>query len=261
MIEESRKQKEASFHDKIRNIELEKNSKMYEELAIRRRFYCINRKSDDFFKNFIKRNCAGKKILDYCCGEGDITFFLSESGADAVGIDISPVSIEHALKKAKSKNLERKISFRVMDGENLEFENDSFDLIVCSGVLHHLDIEKAYKELSRVIKPDGKIICNEPLIHNPVFQLYRKLTPHLRTEWEVEHILKRKDIKLAEKYFSRVETKFFHLISFAAVPFLNFPGFSAMLAVLEALDSIILKIPGLKWWAWQAIFILSEPKK
>lgn len=254
---EDRKQKELDFHNKVRIIEAEKNSDMYEALSKRRRFYSINRKSDDFFKNYIIENCKGKKVLDYCCGEGDISIFISQNGGNTTGIDISPVSISHAIEKAKGLN----IAFIAMDGEKLEFSDNYFDLIVCSGVLHHLDIDKAYKELLRVIRPEGKIICNEPLMHNPVFQLYRKSTPNLRTEWETEHILKRKDIKLAEKYFNKVDMKFFHLVSFLAVPFYGTKLFNPVLKILESIDSLILKMPLLKWWAWQVIFILSSPKK
>jgi len=113
-----------------------------------------------------------------------------------------------------------------------------------------------------VLKPNGKIICNEPLVHNPIFQLYRKLTPHLRTEWEAEHILSKRDIKLAEKYFGKVDKKFFHLFSLVAVPLSKWPSvFNPILTILAAIDSIILRLPLVKWWAWQIIFILSEPKK
>ncbi len=148
-----------------------------------------------------------------------------------------------------------------MDAENLRFNDNYFDLIICSGILHHLDIRKAYREMTRVLKSEGKIICNEPLSHNPIFQLYRRLTPYLRTKWEIEHILSREDIKLAENYFGKVEVHFFHLATFLALPFYSLPVFNFLLSILEKIDSIILRLPLLKWWAWQIVFILSEPKK
>jgi len=177
-------------------------------------------------------------------------FFLAKNGAQVIGIDISSISIENAKKNAINEGVEKNTSFFVMDAEKLEFEKNFFDIIVCSGVLHHLDIRRAYPELARVLKPEGEIICNEPLVHNPIFQLYRKMTPHLRTKWEMEHILSKHDIKLAKEYFGKVETKFFHLATLLAVPFRNFPVFNFILGLLEKVDSLLLKLPFLKWWAW-----------
>ena len=75
-------------------------------------------------------------------------------------------------------------------------------------------------------------------------------------------ILSKKDIKLAENYFSKVEKRFFHLFSLAAVPFFGRPAiFKIVLGVLSSIDYLVLKIPFVRWWAWQIVFILSEPKK
>lgn len=259
---EKRKEKEAKFHNKVRGKELEGDKQGYKHLTSNRKFYAIVRKSQNFFNNYLIQNCLGKKSLDYCCGDGGTTIFLAEHGAEAIGIDISTVSIQNAKEKTQNKGLGEKASFFVMDAENLKFSNDYFDLIICAGVLHHLDIKKAYQELARVLKPGGKIICGEPLVYNPVFQLYRKLTPHLRTPWETEHILSRKDIQLAENYFGDIETRFFHLATLLAVPFRNIPFiFNPFLSLLEFIDSILLRLPLLRWWAWQIVFILSESKK
>ena len=258
---EDRKHQEAEFHDILRDEKLKGSSLDFERLTSNYKFYSITRRSQNFVDSFLINNCSGRRVLDYCCGDGQNTVFLAENGADAFGIDISPVSIQNAKEKAEKRGL-KNASFFVMDAEKLEFGDNFFDLIICSGVLHHLNIEKAYQELFRVIKPGGKIICDEPLAYNPIFQLYRKITPQLRTKWEAEHILKKKDIKLAEKYFGKVEKRFFHLFTLLAVPFRSVPFiFNPLLAFLGFIDSLILRMPLVKWWAWQIVFILSEPKK
>ena len=260
-ILKNRKQEEAKFHNKIRSKKLKEDDFEYQYLTSNKKFYSIARKSQKFVNDFLLENCSGKKVLDYCCGDGGTIFFLAEHEAEAIGIDISGVSIQKAKAEALRKRLNGQASFYVMDAENLKFKDNYFDLIVCNGVLHHLDVKKAYPELMRVLKPDGKIICDEPLVYNPIFHLYRKMTPHLRTEWEMHHILSRGDIKLAEKYFRKVETKFFHLATLGAVPFRKLSGFNFILGLLGAVDSILLKLPILKWLAWQIVFILSEPRK
>lgn len=258
---EERKRKEAEFHNKLRAKALKEDKTKYEYLTSNRKFYSVVRSSRAFINEWLLQRCPNKKVLDYCCGDGGVSLFLAKNGAEVTGIDISKVSIEAAKKGAIGEGVEKNTSFWVMDAENLDFEDNYFDIIFCGGVLHHLDIQRAYPELARVLKPSGEIICGEPLAYNPIIQLYRKMTPHLRTEWEAEHILNRGSIELAKKYFGKVETRFFHLATLAAVPFRNLAGFSSILSLLESVDGVLLKLPILKWQAWQIVFILSQPNK
>ena len=255
---EARKQKETKFHNKIRSGYLGKDVNKY--LTSNKKFYSIARKSREFVNNYLIQNCLEKRVLDYCCGNGGTTLFLAGHGAQAIGIDISNTSIRNAKKESINKRLAKDATFFVMDAENLDFKDNYFNLIVCNGVLHHLDVKKAYPELARVLKPDGSIICDEPLAYNPIFQLYRKMTPHLRTKWEMEHILSKREIELAKKYFKKSEIEFFHLATLLAVPFRKLPGFNFILKFLEIIDSLLLKIPFIKWLSWQVVFILSKPK-
>jgi len=260
MIEE-RKQKEAELHDKLRDKKLEENIVEYKHLTSNRKFYSITRGSINFLNNYLLDKYKEKKVLDYCCGDGNVSVFLAKNEIEVVGIDISEVSIQNSKNLAKKEGVENKVSFFVIDAEKTNFPDNYFDGILCTGVLHHLDIKRAFKEMARILKPEGSIICIEPLAYNPIFQLYRKLTPHLRTKWEAEHILTKKDINLAKNYFEKIETQLFHLFTLLAVPFRNLFFFNFILGFLEKIDLIILKLPGLKWWAWQIVFTLSKPKK
>ena len=76
-----------------------------------------------------------------------------------------------------------------------------------------------------------------------------------------EHILKKEHYVLMKEYFNKVEIKHYHLFTLLAVPIRNTFLFKPAMVVLEALDAIFLKIPGIRWQAWHAICILSEPKK
>jgi len=258
---EKRKQKEAEIQNKIRNKEFEENIANYPHLVSNRKFYSITRKSINFLYDYLLNRFKGKKILDYGCGDGGTAVFLAKNGVEVTGIDISEVRIQNSKELAEKEGVSDKTSFLLMDAEKTTFPDNFFDGIICTGVLHHLDIRMALKEMKRILKLEGSIICIEPRAYNPIFQLYRKLTPHLRTEWESEHILTKKDIELAGEYFGNTEKRFFHLKSLLAVPFRNTFLFKPLLWFLEKIDSIILEIPGFQWWAWQIIFILSKPKK
>lgn len=258
-VGEERKIAEAQFHDKLRDPSLRENPELYAKLTANKKWYAIARKSRDFTEHYLREHARGARALDYACGDGQYSLLMAEAGADITGIDISETSVQNATREARRRGL--LASFEVMDCEEMTFADRTFDLININGVLHHLDLNRAYAELARVLKPTGSVLCVEALVHNPVFHAYRKLTPHLRTEFETEHILGRSRVLAARRYFHRIEWRFFHLISLVAVPFRRSRLFESLLIPLEAVDTALLSLPGIRWWAWQIAFVLSEPKQ
>ena len=261
-VDLDRKYKEAEFHDRREQLR-HSDAEEYARITQNKRFYSVNRASRGFMEDWLAERCqGGAEALDYCCGLGQSSLTMARYGARVTGIDISAQSVETARASLAEHGFAEKSRFLVGDAENTGFPESSFDLIVCNGVLHHLDVTKAYPELARVLKPGGAVFCVEALAHNPVFQFYRRMTPHMRTAWETDHILSRREIKLASRYFDQVSPHFFHLAGLAAVPLRNSPAaFDVALRSLDALDRVILKVPGLRWWAWQCLFVLTRPKK
>lgn len=257
-----RKYKEAEFHDRRERLR-HTDADEYKRITQNKRFYSITRSSRSFMENWLAEHCRpGVAALDYCCGRGPTALTMARHGARVTGIDISPQSIETAHALLASHGLANNANLVVGDAEHTGFPDSSFDVILCNGVLHHLDVTKAYPELARILKPDGAILCVEALAHNPVFQLYRRLTPDMRTAWEVDHILSRREIRLARGHFDQVSPHFFHLAGLAAVPLRTVPAaFDVALQALDAVDRAILRVPGLRWWAWQCLFVLTKPKK
>ena len=271
---EQRKIEEIDFHNFIRLVrddvhvadtryspEMEETIRS-NPLWVNMKYYSIERKSRNMVLRWFEENCPGKRVLDYCCGNGEDSRIIARYGAkEVVGIDISEISVANCTENAKREGVNTSTIYLLRDAENTEFEDNSFDIITEYGALHHLDLKKAFAELARILRPNGKIICNEALAHNPFIHLYRKLTPDLRTAWEVDHIMRKQDLLLASKYFGKIEIKFFHLCTLLAVSFRKTPLFLTFLTVLEWIDALLLKLPVLKWWAWQTVFILSEPRK
>jgi len=259
---EERKIREREYHNQKRN-ESQETTERSSYLLSQAKWYSVNRKSTECYEQWLTAHVKGKRVLDYGCGNGEASIQMAQLGAQEVyGIDISDLSVENGKKDIGQKGLSQTVKLIVADAEHTPFENDYFDIMFESGVLHHLDLSAAYKEIARVLKPSGKAICQETLGHNPLIHAYRKRTPHLRTSWEVDHILHKKDVELAKQYFNKVEILgFFHLASIAAV-FLNGTSlFGPTLRILEIIDSVLLRIPFIQWQAWQVIFVLSEPKK
>ncbi len=226
------------------------------------KFYSITTSSFAYRDSLLYPNLEGKIALDWCCGNGEIGIAMAQSGAAQVhGVDISDVSVKNATNLSHELEVSEVCNFVQMDAENMSYEDNKFDIVHEYGALHHVDLEVSYKEVARVLKEDGKFICTEALRHNPFIHWYRKRSMHLRTQWEVEHILSVHDINKALKYFNKVKVRYFHLFALAAIPFRKTPVFKPLLACMEFLDNIILRIPLIRRWAWVAVIELSEPKK
>jgi SAM-dependent methyltransferase len=219
------------------------------------KFYSVIRSSRAFYEGFLEQRARGARALEYGCGPGSYAFFLARRGAEVTGIDISETAIQQAQAAAKEEGLS--IDFRVMNAERLECDDDTFDLICGTGVIHHLDLGRAFAELARTMKPSGAAAFVEPLGHNPLINLYRARTPQLRTE--DEHPLLISDLELARSYFRRVEPHFFHLASLLAVPFRERPFFGQLLGALDAADRALFRLPPLRRYAWQTVIVLGEP--
>lgn len=256
-----RKKEESRFHDLLRAPDLREDPSRFRYYTANKKYYAVVRKSKSFYERWLISNASGRRVLDYGCGDGYYAILAAKHGAHVVGIDISEVSVENARRGAAREGVSQTATFRVMDGEALEFPADSFDIVCESGVLHHVNLDAAMKEIVRVLTPEGRLICAEALSHNPVFQLYRRMTPHLRTRWEIDHILRKRDILRSREWFREVEMYFFHLATLAAVPFRSTPVFHRVLSALEYVDSVLLRMPGLQWYAWQIIYVLSQPVK
>ncbi len=225
------------------------------------KFYSIAGKSFAYRDKHLFGDVVCRTVLDYCCGNGEIAIELACKGAEKVcAIDISQVAINNAKEIAEKNGCSDRCEFSVMDAENMEYETNHFDVIHEYGALHHLKLEAAFSELSRVLKPGGKLICTEALRHNPLIHMYRKRTPHLRTQWEVEHILGVPEILNGKKYFKKMDIRFFHLTSLFAVPFRKMFFFKPLLWCFDQIDSLLLCLPIIRRMAWVAVIVYSEPR-
>ena len=102
------------------------------------------------------------EILDYGCGIGSfVEKIIKFNPKKIIGIDISEVSINKA--KEKAKELKINVDFKVDNCEKTNLENNSFDIVYGTGILHHLQINKCLDEIHRILKPNGSLVFIEPL--------------------------------------------------------------------------------------------------
>jgi SAM-dependent methyltransferase len=242
--------REREFHDRAFAEDVRSSAK---------RFYAVNGAMLAWYEGFLSARAPGARVLEYGCGPGSQAFHLARHGAHVVGIDISPVAIEQATERGRAEGLDQRLEFRVLDAEQLDLPDGGFDVVCGSGILHHLDLARAYREIARVLKDDGVAVFTEPLGHNRAINAYRNRTPALRTV--DEHPLLMADLRLAESFFAEVTTRFFTLTALLAVPFRDKPGFKRMLGALDAIDRGIFRaVPALRRQAWMVGITLSRPR-
>jgi len=250
-----RKREELAFHDRDRDRSRMESldRKDFDRYYGNRKYYAGTARSRAYVDTWIAAHAGGRVFLDYACGNGGYAIRAARAGAAlSVGIDLSPVSIENARRDAEEQALSDSTFFVVADAENTLLPESSIDVVICSGMLHHLDLSYAFPELRRILKPGGRILAVEALDYNPAIKLYRFLTPQMRTEWEKRHILTLKDLAFAERFFAVGEVRYWHIASILGA------YFPRALPALDAVDRLLTRLPLVKRMAWTFTFELIK---
>ena len=142
-------------------------------------------------KNLLKSVPADGAILDVGCGNGIISLQLGKDGFNILGIDVS----DKAIEKAKDANPFPNVSFDVADAEKLKASGQSYDAIICSEVLEHLNQpSNLVRELFAILKDTGILIVTVPNGTGPRESLVTKPMLRLRAKnnWMWRTMLKMK---------------------------------------------------------------------
>jgi cyclopropane fatty-acyl-phospholipid synthase-like methyltransferase len=147
----------------------------------------------------------GNKVLDIGCGPGDILPFLP--GVDYMGLDISSEYIEAAKKRFGSAGRFYCVDVGMTD---LKGEQGRFDLVLATGVLHHLDDERAGQlfELARsALRSGGRLITYDGCYVPEQSRLARWMLSRDRGKY----VRSREEyLRLASRSFARVESHVRH---------------------------------------------------
>jgi len=150
----------------------------------------------NYAKNILEQhkiNSEEVNVLEVGCGGGILTEEIAKMGFNTTGIDPSEQSLNIAIKHAKENNL--KINYVKGVGEDLQFQNNSFDVVFCCDVLEHVrDLPKVISEISRVLKNGGLFIYdtfNRTIISKiasiKILQEWKRwaIMPHNLHVWEM----------------------------------------------------------------------------
>ena len=155
-------------------------------------------------------SAGGLKVLEIGCGLGTDGVQFAKAGADYTGVDLTEAAVQLARRNFEWRGL--KGEFRTADAENLDFPDDTFDLVYSHGVLHHTpDTERAVREVHRVLKPGGRAVVmlyhRDSLNYRLNIGLLRRAGAHLlRTDAGVRlvHRLTGEPVELLQEHAARV---------------------------------------------------------
>ncbi len=148
----------------------------------------------------IARFIVGKTVLEIGCGYGTLVTFLKKRNYDVVGIDKDPQTLKVA------NRIYGDINVKVADVYELPFSQGEFDTVILQESAHHLDFDRALREIDRVCNKEIIIFDPNP---NFILKLGRKIIGHLDPEAKIEDIkrtLESAEYKIRHIEFSDVFT-------------------------------------------------------
>jgi ubiquinone/menaquinone biosynthesis C-methylase UbiE len=205
----------------------------------------------------------GASVLELGCGAGDLSLELLRRGARLTAVDISPGMVELARSRAEAEAASAKgpvATFLVAPAEDTSLPGGSFDLAVGKGVLHHVDVKAAAREVHRLLRPGGRAAFFENQDRNPVLRAARRRlwgAPSLN--WvgtRDEHALTRADFDALAATFGSLELSypsfyFFEALSRAMGHRLHGP--------LRGLDAFAWRrLPAVRRWSWHVLVVLER---
>ena len=215
----------------------------------------------------------GRYLLDLGCGAGESSVYFACKGARCVAGDYSQGMLQTVKRLAERYGVT--IDARVIDAMQIDFESNVFDIVYAANVLHHVDADRALREIHRVLKPGGIAAIWEPLRHNPIINVYRRMASKVRTD--DEHPLDIHVIDQVKRIFSKVEFDTFWLATlwiFIRFYFLervnpnkerywkkiliDEPRLRRSYYRLEKLDYLLKKISYIKRFSWNIAFVAQK---
>ena len=201
----------------------------------------------------------GKNVLDIGCGDGRDASLLAARGAFVYGLDLSPALLRRAEIRARADGRETHVRFLCGSAHAVPLPEASMDLVVGNAVLHHLDLARASREVSRVLRPGGRAIFKEPIRQSRLLRTIRPLIPYRQPDISpFERPLQKSEIDTFSEQFHRLRQRAFMLPFVPAATLLRLPR--TCQARAAALDGRLLaRYPRLQRYATVVVFELRKP--
>lgn len=162
-----------SKEERVHSV-FEKISDQYDYMNDLISFKQHNRWRNDTMKRISVK--PGDNCLDVCCGTGEWTFALAEAAGESghvTGLDFSENMLKVGREKLKKRSLPQ-VAFIHGNAMELPFGDNTFDVVTIGFGLRNVpDYFQALKEMARVVKPGGRVVCLET--SHPTVPIFKQI--------------------------------------------------------------------------------------
>lgn len=248
-------------------LRAERERVQHEKGLERRRIESLMKHSHAYSSKRVRENLKselryahGKRVLEL--GSSDWHYWLERFGIVPCELHCINNS-ERELEKGRNLLNEHSLNtpiFHLSDAHELTFEDHSMDMVYGSAILHHLELDKACKEICRVLKPGGRMVFMEPLDINPIFRIIRRLTPQSRTDDEIPFTFR--ELATLREYFD-LEIKTYELFKIPAGVISKILFKSPENFIMKSADfvdrSLKKLFPPIRWY-YRRMMLIGSPK-
>lgn len=147
----------------------------------------------------------GMKVLDCGAGFGELAVWLALRGAQVTAIDVSPKCLEVVAKRAMHHGVSQNVTTRLLPVEQIDYADDSFDLVVGVFILHHVMLDRCMPQIRRVLRPGGKALFLETSATSKLLMFFRTHVVGrfgvVKYQDEIEYPLTERDIEYISSVF------------------------------------------------------------
>ena len=179
-----------------------------EEVRVRESFEAVTAPENRYILSLLG-DLGGKRVLDLGCGLGEASVYFATKGALVTACDLSLGMLDITSQVAACHGVSVTLHRGAADRTGLA--ESSFDIVYSANLLHHVDAAAALDEIHRVLATGGIFVTWDPLGHNPIIDVYRRMAKSVRTLGEQP--LRMSDLELFQTRFRDVRWRCFWLLT------------------------------------------------
>lgn len=208
---------------------------------------------EEILKKYINSNTT---VMDLCCGDGIHSINLGYLSNHVTATDIAENSIEIAKLRAKALNI-NSIQFLKGDAEDIQFPDNSFDVVTIVGSISYVELEKFTAEVLRILKPGGIFIALDSFNHNFIYRFNRYLhyLKGNRSISTLNRMPSEKTLTYFAGQFKSIEKHYFGIFTFIG-PLLS--RFFSGIKTNKVIDYMDKKMSLLKKYSFKIVIICSK---
>lgn len=151
----------------------------------------------------------GLRVLDLGCGGGEAAVYFALRGARVTAADISKGMLDVTRRVAERFGVQ--VETVQQNADHIDLPAGEFDIVYAANLLHHVNLDRCLSQVTRLLKPDGRFVSWDPLRHNPIINIYRRMASAVRSEDETP--LSIRDVDVFKRHFEQVDYRCFWLAS------------------------------------------------